>query len=36
MGENVYKWGNWQGINIENIQKAHITWYQKINNPIKK
>ena len=35
MGENICKWSNWQGINLQNIQTAHIAQYQK-NKPIKK
>ena len=35
MGENDSKWNNWQRINFQNIQAAHITQYQK-NNLIKK
>ena len=35
MGENNYKWSNWQRINLQNIQAAHSAQYQK-NNPIKK
>ena len=37
MGENICKWCNWQGLNFQNIQTAHIAQYQKKpNNPIKK
>ena len=40
MGENICKWSNWQGINLQNIQTAHAAQYQKTNkqttNPIKK
>ena len=25
MGENIYKWCDWQGVNIQNIQAAHTT-----------
>ena len=35
MGENIFKWSNWQGINLQNIQAAHAAQYQKTNNPIK-
>ena len=35
MGENNSKWNNWQRINFQNIQAAHITQYQK-NSPVKK
>ena len=35
MGENNSKWNNWQRINIQNIQAAHTTQYQKkTNEPI--
>ena len=41
MGENIFKWCNWQGLNFQNIQTAHTTQYNKIQNkekinPIKK
>ena len=37
MGENICKWSNGQGINLQNIQTAPEAQYQKIkNNPIKK
>ena len=36
MGENICKWSNQQRINLQNIQAAHATQYQKTNNPIKK
>ena len=29
MGENNSKWNNWQKINLQNIQAAHETQYQK-------
>ena len=29
MGENICKWSNWQGINLQNIQIAHEAQYQK-------
>ena len=29
MGENNNKWNNWQRINFQNIQAAHINQYQK-------
>ena len=29
MGENICKWGDWQRINLQNIQIAHIAQYQK-------
>ena len=36
MWENNSKQNNWQRINLQNIQAAHATQYQKNNNPIKK
>ena len=35
MGENICQWSNWQRINLQNIQAAHASQYQK-NNPIQK
>ena len=32
MGENICKWSNWQRINLQNMQAAHMTQYQKTNN----
>ena len=29
MGENIYKWWDWQGLNFQNIQIAHTTWQQQ-------
>ena len=29
MGENIYKWWDWQGLNFQNIQIAHTTQCQK-------
>ena len=29
MGENNIKWNNWQKINLQNIQVAYATQYQK-------
>ena len=29
MGENNKKWSNWQRINLQNTQAAHVTQYQK-------
>ena len=29
MGGNNSKWNNWQGINIQNIQAAHVAQYQR-------
>ena len=28
MGENIYKWSNQQGINLQNIQIVHAAQYQ--------
>ena len=36
MGENICRWSDWQGINLQNLQTAHATLYKKINNLIKK
>ena len=36
MGENICKQSNWQGINLQNIQTAHVVQYQKTNNIIRK
>ena len=37
MGENICKWSNQQGINLQNTQIAYAAQYQKqTNNPIKK
>ena len=36
MGENNSKWHNWQRINFQNIQVAHITQYQKNKQPKQK
>ena len=35
MGENICKWGNWQRINLQNLQAAHAC-IKKTNNPIQK
>ena len=35
MGESIYKQSNWKGVNVQNIQKSHIAFYQK-SSPIKK
>ena len=35
MGENIWKWSNWQGINLQNIQTVHAAQYKK-NHQIKK
>ena len=29
MGESIFKLGNWQGINFQNIQTAHIAQNQR-------
>ena len=29
MGENICKWSNWQVTNLQNIQAAYVTQYQK-------
>ena len=29
MGENICKWCNWQGLNLQNIQTTHTTQQQK-------
>ena len=36
MGENNNKWKNWQRIDFQNIQAAHITQYQKNKQPNQK
>ena len=37
MGENIYNWSNWQRINLQNIQAAHVAQYQKNpSNPMQK
>ena len=36
MGENICKWCNWQGINLQNTQTAHAAQDQNTNHPIKK
>ena len=36
MRENICKQSDRQGINLQNIQTAHATLYQKSNNPVKK
>ena len=36
MGENNCKWSNWQRINLQNIQAAHETQYQRNEQQIKK
>ena len=29
MGENIWKYCNWQGLNLQNIQATHITQQEK-------
>ena len=36
MGENICKWSNRQGINLQNIQIAHAAQYQKKKQPSQK
>ena len=36
MGENICKQSNRQGINLQNIQRAHATQYQKNKQPNQK
>ena len=36
MGENNSNWNNWQRINLQNIQAAHATQYQKNEQPSQK
>ena len=31
MGENICKWSDWQGINLQNIQTPPATQYKKTN-----
>ena len=34
LGEHIYTWCDWQGLNFQNKQTAHSTQYQnKPNNP---
>ena len=33
MEENIWKWSNWQGINLQNIQTAYAAQYQKNKQP---
>ena len=32
MGENICKWSNWQRMNLQNMQAAQMTQYQKTIN----
>ena len=36
MGENKGKWSNWQRINLQNMQAAHASQYQKNKRPNQK
>ena len=36
IGENICKWSNWQGINLQNIQTAHEAQYLKNKQPNQK
>ena len=36
MGENIYKWIDQHGINLQNTQTAHAAQDQNANHPIKK
>ena len=36
MGENICKWCDWQGINLQNLQTAHVAQYQKNKQPNQK
>jgi len=36
MGEDSSKWKNWQRINLQNIQRAHVAQYQKNKPPYQK
>ena len=36
MGENVCKWCNQQGINLQNLKTAHVAQYQKNKQPNQK
>ena len=35
-GENICKWIDWQGINLQNMQTAHAAQYQNNKQPNKK
>ena len=35
MGENIYKWSDWQRIHHQNIQTAHTAQYQNTNTNLK-
>jgi len=34
--ENICKWSNWQGINLQNMQTPPAAQYQKTNQPNQK
>ena len=34
LGENICKWSNWQRVNFQNIQKAHMIQKQKSKKTI--
>ena len=36
MGENICKWSNRQGINLQNTQTVHAAQYQKTKQPNQK
>ena len=36
MGENICKWCDWQGISLQNLQRAHVAQYQKNKWPNQK
>ena len=36
MGENIYKWCKQQGVDLQNLQMAHVAQYQKHKQPSQK
>ena len=36
MGENLCKWRNWQGLNLQDIETVHAALYQKQTTQTKK
>ena len=36
IGENICKWSDWQGINLQNIQTAYAAQYENKNQPNQK
>ena len=36
MGENIYKWWDWQGVSLQNLQTAHGAQYEKNKQPNQK